>query len=374
MRVIVIGAGVLGASTAYCLAEAGAEVTVVDPDRPGGGTSAVTYAWVNACEKIDRKDYFDLNMAGRAAHAEMARRFPRGDWYHRPGLLQWRGAEAEAGPGGSDPVDKHNTLVDWGYPSRLVSETEVHALEPDINPTLIAGTQVVHYPEDGWLDPVPYCGTLIATAAEQRGTRLVAGRVSALIAKSDSCQGVMLDNGASLTADVVVNCAGRWLNEVTLEAGLHVPLAPTYGIVAYTMPTGLRLRSGIRTPLINLRPDGGGRLLLRSNELDRQLTAEDRPSVDHPLAQELLARAVRTLPALAGTPIEAVRIATRPIPADSFSCIGPMPALKNYFVGVTHSGVTIGPFAGQALTAEILTGAVSPLLSGFRPARFFECA
>ena len=47
IKTIVIGAGVMGASVAYRLAQAGAAVTVLEATRVGGGTSGISFAWTN---------------------------------------------------------------------------------------------------------------------------------------------------------------------------------------------------------------------------------------------------------------------------------------------------------------------------------------
>jgi glycine/D-amino acid oxidase-like deaminating enzyme len=48
----VIGAGVMGASVAYRLAQAGAAVTVLESTPIGGGTSGISFAWTNAHKKF----------------------------------------------------------------------------------------------------------------------------------------------------------------------------------------------------------------------------------------------------------------------------------------------------------------------------------
>jgi len=65
-KVIVIGAGVMGASAAFRLAEAGADVLVLEANRVGGGTSGISFAWTNAHNKPPRP-YHDLNVAGMKA-------------------------------------------------------------------------------------------------------------------------------------------------------------------------------------------------------------------------------------------------------------------------------------------------------------------
>ncbi|HEV7256992.1 MAG TPA: FAD-binding oxidoreductase [Bosea sp. (in: a-proteobacteria)] len=373
MKAIVVGAGVVGASVAYRLAQAGADVTIVEERRPGGGTSSVTYAWVNACEKLTSHAYFRLNFAGRQAHEAILAEFPGADWYHRPGVLQWQDAEAEAGGrDGTDPLSKLRQLVEWGYPAEVLSLDDVRKLEPDLAPEAIGNAPVIHYPQDGWLDPVPYAGALVGAAIERHGAQFMEGRAERLVLAGDRCEGIVLADGRALTADVVVNCAGRWLNEFIERPEHRIPLAPTLGIVAYTPPSGARLHSALRTPLVNMRPDGGGRFLLRSNELDRLLETDEGAVPAHPQAQELMRRAAKTIPALAKVQVEAVRIATRPIPKDSYSAVGPVPGLGNYYAVVTHSGVTLGAFLGEAVADELVNGRSREELAEFRPSRFFN--
>ncbi|SHK01660.1 Glycine/D-amino acid oxidase [Aureimonas altamirensis DSM 21988] len=373
MKAIVVGAGVIGSSVAYRLAQGGAQVTLVEADRVGGGTSCVSYAWVNACEKLTSHSYYKLNYAGRQAHEAILDEFESPAWYHRPGVLQWQHAEAEAGGrDDNDPLDKYRQLVEWGYPAELIDARDVRELEPQINADAIGNAPVIHYPQDGWLDPTLYAGSLTEAAMVRHGLTLVRGKVAGLVVESGRCTGVRLDDGSVLGADAVINCSGRWSNETVGEGAPHVPLAPTVGLIAYTAPAGIGLRRALRTPLVNMRPDGAGRLLLRSNELDQLVGNHDAPALDHPQALELLRRAEATVPALASVGIEAVRIAIRPIPQDSYSAVGPVPNLGNYWVAVTHSGVTLGAFIGEALADEVLNGRPRPELDDFRPARFFQ--
>ncbi len=135
MKMIVVGAGIVGACVAYRAAQAGASVALIEAHRVGGGTSATSFAWVNACEKLTSRPYFELNMAGRQAHADLLEEFPDADWYHRPGVIQWAHAEAEAGGrDGSDPLEKLKQLREWGYPAESLSQDDLRRLEPEIDP------------------------------------------------------------------------------------------------------------------------------------------------------------------------------------------------------------------------------------------------
>lgn len=372
MKIVIVGAGIVGASVAYRLAQGGAEVVLIDAARVGGATSSVTYAWVNACEKLASEPYYRLNFAGREAHARIAKELGGQDWYPRPGVVQWQDAEAEAG--GVDRTsseEKFRRLQGWGYPVQKLDPGALHELEPDVDPASYGDRPVILYPEDGWCYATQYAGR-VAAAAQRHDAQLLIGRVARLDIAGGRCTGVVMEDGTRIAADHVVNCSGRWANEVLGDPGDHLPLAPTSGLVVYTAPAGLGLTRGLRTPTVNLRPDGAGRLLLRSGDIDK-LVDGHRPASDfREQGEELMRRARVLLPALRDVPIEAMRIAIRPMPADSYSAIGPIPGIAGLHIAITHSGVTLAPLIGEGLAQEILRGEDMPQFASFRPARFYS--
>src|ERR1700674_886236 len=88
VKTIVIGAGVMGASVAYRLAQAGSAVTVLEATRVGGGTSGISFAWTHAHRKPP-KPYHDLNVGGMKAHAALRDEFGATPWWHGGGSLEW---------------------------------------------------------------------------------------------------------------------------------------------------------------------------------------------------------------------------------------------------------------------------------------------
>lgn len=375
MQVIVIGAGIVGATVVYRLAQAGAKVTCVDPRGVGAGTSSVSYGWVNACEKLNSRSYFDLNMAGRAAHLRLLEEFDDPDWNPRPGIVQWTGSSAEAGGIETAPAEERlQKLLDWGYPATLIGGDELRRLEPDISAQAYDGSPIILFPEDGWCHGASCAGCVAGAARFRLGAELVRSQVVRIVLQGGRCRGVVLEDGASLEADVVVNCAGRWFNDVIDDPELQIPLAPTAGFIAFTSPVGLQLRRGLRSPKVNLRPDGGGRIMLRAFDLDEAVDREGGRADTVALGNELLNRAQAVLPALATARVEATRTAVRPCPADGYSAVGPIPGIEGFYAAVTHSGITLGPYIAEAATDELLRGKVRPELEEFRPSRFFAAA
>src|SRR5947207_513008 len=90
----VIGAGVLGVCVALRLAEAGAEVTLLEQDRPGQGATRSSLAWLNANNKLPRA-YHDLNYTGMRRWAELSASLGGPVWYRPTGNIEWASSRAE---------------------------------------------------------------------------------------------------------------------------------------------------------------------------------------------------------------------------------------------------------------------------------------
>src|SRR5205823_1452538 len=86
--VAVIGLGIVGASALYALTRAGARVVALDAGVPGRGTSGTSFAWLNSCRK-EPEAYHRLNVAGMAAHVDLARELGVDAGHHEGGSLEW---------------------------------------------------------------------------------------------------------------------------------------------------------------------------------------------------------------------------------------------------------------------------------------------
>ncbi len=364
--VVIIGAGVVGASVAYRLAEAGASVTVLEAGRVGGGTSGISFAWTNSAAKTPRA-YHELNVAGMRAHAELGAAFGGTPWWHGGGRIEWVAAPARAAQ-----RERVERLRDWGYAAEWIDRERLARLEPDLDPAEPGDAPVVFYPDEGWLDPVVYAHAMLA-AARRLGARLHLGaRVRAIEIAGGRVRGVRVADGRQVPAETVVNCAGRSVNDPVLEAELHLPMAPTVGLLVLTPPVACALQRVVASPLVHVRPDGAGRLMLHRGEVDATIVADRVPDAAMPEAREMMARAIRLFPGIDEAEPEAVRITERPIPRDGLSAVGPMPRVEGYYVVVTHSGVTLAPLLGAAVADEVAGGRERAELAPFRPARFFN--
>src|SRR5262249_4143367 len=241
-------------------------------------------------------------------------------------------------------------------------------LEPELSPP-DGVTEFAFYPLEGYVD-VPVLVGVLARAAENLGAKIRTGcRVAAFAVEQGHVRGVVTARGERVRADLVVNCAGRWADQVAALGGAQVPLAPTSGLLAISFPSPVALRSIMHSHAVNLRPDGAGRIMMRAGEFDATVH-EDTPVVPLPAAcHQILERARRVLPGLAGTPVEAARVGVRPIPKDGYPLVGPPPGVAGTYVVCTHSAVTLGPLLGRLVADEIVRGVDDPRLRPFRPER-----
>ncbi len=182
--------------------------------------------------------------------------------------------------------------------------------------------------------------------------------------------------GEKHAADVIVSCAGRWSTPVAALAGLDVPLldpdaagSATVGFLATTEPVPARLSRLLTHSRLNVRPDGGGRLLLQALDLDGAADPASPPPGDGPLAAEITGRLPDVLALTAGTRLEKIRVGQRPLPADGLTIAGFADPDARFYAVATHSGITLAPLLGDLVSGELL-GTESPLLAEFRPGRF----
>ncbi len=369
-----IGAGVVGASVAFRLAQTGeARVFIIDRSSPGSGTTSASFAWANANEKTPR-EYFELNRAGLEEHyllrdelsggSEADARVGAGaSWFHPGGNLEWAG-DAESLERLERRVER---LRSWGYAAEWKKASWVNEyLEPNVafpSPE----TPVAFFPEEAWVDAPRLANSLVERAREDGADTRFGATVQEIEAAGGRGSALRFDSGESLPVDTVVNAAGPEADRVAALLGRPLPLKPSKGMilrVAAGSPVG-RL---IHSQYANLRPDGPGHIAINHGSIDQELGS--KTEAEGHLSHKLLEHARRVVPALESAKVKGIRIGVRPMPEDGLSSVGAVDTLPDYYEAVTHSGVTLGPLLGRLLAREILSGEVDKLIVPFRPDRF----
>ncbi|WP_329045703.1 FAD-binding oxidoreductase [Amycolatopsis sp. NBC_01488] len=362
-QVVVIGAGVYGAAVASELARRGAGVTVVDSGAPAGGTSGATFSWTNSNGKEPRP-YHDLSVAAMEAHRKLAAA-AGGDWYHETGNLEWAADEAEL----EQLRRKVDSVTGYGYGARWLTRGEALRLEPDIDPDGLPADGIAYFPDEGWIEPARMIGYLLAASGAERVWN---DAVTQIDVSGDRVRAVRLASGRELPADAVVNCAGPEAADIAALAGLALPMRNTRGVLIYTSPVAVAVGRVIHAPHVHLRPDGAGRLLLHTHEVDGAAHVSDsgEMSVDPAAVDEVVTAGRALYPGLHAASVESVRVGVRPIPGDGLPVLGRAARLPNFHFAVSHSGATLSVHVGALVAAEVLGEDHSAELAAFRFERF----
>jgi glycine/D-amino acid oxidase-like deaminating enzyme len=362
-EVVVVGAGILGCSVAVHLVERGLRPVLIDPERPGQGTSTGSFASISAFGK-EPVDYYQLACAGMSGWPRFAARLGREIGLRRAGELRWTGDPEQ----GQLLARKVADARGRGYPVRLIDRAELARLLPDAR--LGSVTAACFAPNDGQVEP-PLVLAACRALLEEAGVRFLGGR--ARVHLDDD--GVRVEVGdEELRPRTTVLAAGAEAVQVAAAVGLEVPTVASPGMLIQTRPLPpitdrVVYVPGGPGPAVHLRQRVDGSVLV--GEGSQETPATD-PGRHH--AQLLLAQAARFFPALAGVPVERWWLAWRAMPADRLPIIGPLPWLEGLYLVVSHSGVTLAPVLGRLVAAEVAEQTADGLLAPFRPSRFAERA
>ncbi|MEJ2600762.1 MAG: FAD-dependent oxidoreductase [Anaerolineales bacterium] len=376
--VIVIGAGIIGASCSYYLGAAGLNVHLVERHFPASGTSRACEGLILLWDKLPGVE-FALGQASASMWVELAQSLNFDIGYARRGTLLLAEGEADLEAG----IAKAEALRKSGVPSELLDDRELRSLEPNLAPDLAGG---VLFPADAHLDARRATLAFI-TAAQRRfklnlHTQAEITEICRVGGGRSRINGVKIGS-QEISADHVVCTAGVWSNEVASMVGLQLPIRPRKGHVLVTS----RIPGSIHHPLM----EGGYACTVQSGGDDlqvamvaeltehdtmllgssRQFSGYDR-SVSLEVIRAIAARASRFLPSLANVPIIRSYAGLRPWSPDHLPLIGPVEEIPGFYLAAGHEGAGIGlaPITGR-LIADWVTGSGE---TGFReeilPGRF----
>jgi glycine/D-amino acid oxidase-like deaminating enzyme len=371
-RVVVVGAGVVGASLAWSLAARAASVTVLETDVPGVGTSATSFVWVNASSKLDDDQaYFDLNFMAMREHHVLASVVPGPTWFFPTGHI-----ELAIGAPEVDALEsKVARLCESGYAAELLSGDEIQRLEPGLD--LPKGGSAAYYADEGWVD-APSMVRALVRFAEATGAEFVPyARVTDLIVANGAVTGVRLASGEVIDADVVVTAAGRWTQELLAPIDVEIPLVATdhrdseaVGLLVSVRPADGSPYRVLHSHGVSWVPQPRGRAMLASPDGDVAAAREREPDTLRANAEALLEQATALNPHFAGAAIEGVRVGFRALPIDGRTVCGWVDSVDGLYVVVTHSGITLAPLLSEMVSCEVVDGEAVPQLDRFRPGRF----
>ncbi len=374
LRIVVAGAGIVGASIAFHLAKAGASVTVIDKQAPASHASRGTFAWINATWAKQPRDYHRLAQDSVAYWGALQRSLALPiKW---GGSLEW----FDSGERQALLAEQIAEQMAWGEPARMLDSTDIADLEPNLE--IEPGTRAAYSPNDGAVDPVLITHRLLEAAVKLGATVNYPCELLNIATTGGRLTAVDTSKG-TIQADRLVLATGAAPELPARFAGVDIPQRSTPGVIAISKPLPELVNRIVVAPGVHIHQRHDGRIVLGEQDGAPETESHaarlhDRPN-DFPLesiAQEhgerILDIARQFFPGMKNAEIEAAYIGWRPLPLDGHPVLGTTEARPDVYVAIMHSGVTLAPIVGQFVARELTEPVSIEQLDGYRPTRLFE--
>jgi len=340
--VAVVGGGPIGLACAWRAAQRGARVVVLDAGAPGAWyVAAGMLAPVSEAEFGERA-LLNLGLESARRYAAFCAELEDPGYRDVGTLVVARDRdEAEA----LDRLAAFRTGL--GLPVERLRPTQARALEPALAPTVRLALDI---PSDHAIDPRKLVEAL------RRVVPVRQARVASLRVAGERVTGVVLDDGAEISAGAVVVAAGVDVARLELPEGARVPVRPVKGVVLRLRGDAALVSRTIRGADAYFVPRGDGRYVLGA-------TMEERGWDTTPTAggvYELLRDIGEVVPGVFELEIEQLIAGLRPATPDNLPAIGPG-ALHGLVWATGHfrNGILLTPVTAD-LVAGVLAGEALP--------------
>ena len=379
--VIVVGAGIVGSSTAFHLAGMGVNVTLVEQSHPAGGPTGKSSALLHAFYLMP--ELSQLAIRGREILVSLPEIAGEGTFVSPVGMMWVCGKDnAASWQAAVDRIRGEGARIETLTPQQFADAAPGFALD-DV-------ALAVWEPEFGYADAFGATNAIARAARASGATILQNTQVARLSRDRDRVTGVVLADGTTLEADTVVLAAGPWTRRLLATVGLDLPLhverhpmavLDAAGKARQVMPFAwcddIACNYG--------RPDNDGVILAgtwagggtgqRHEDAGRPRFVEDPDSymegVDEVESVDILTTFATRIPAMADLGIRPGYAGLYDMSPDDLPVIGAMPGVEGLIVsaGSSGHGFKTGPAVGEAI-ARLVTQGAQPILAPFSPARF----
>lgn len=338
--VVVIGAGIIGASIAYHLSKH-AQVTVIDKGQPGLGVTSGAFGWINATAP-QPGEFAELR--GLAITE-----------YHR--------LQSELG---TVPINWIGALSFSQAPAPVagverIGPARVQQLEPYFK---APPQQAFFAPQEGSIDPVAMTRLLLERAQANGANVLSNTQVLAIECRGGAVE-ALATTGGQIACDRLVVAAGTECKALLQPLGVTLPLHPSPSILIRLRAQERLVHTLIASSELEIRQPTPELILAAEDYLDAD--GEDGPEA---IAQRALHTIRESLHGGQGLELISTEVGLRPMPDDRIPIIGTLSAVSGLYLAVMHSGVTLAAVVGRLVAQELIDGQLAPELRGCRPSRF----
>lgn len=346
-KIIVIGAGILGASTAYHLVKAGVEVTIVDRHDRGQATRAAAGIVCPWLSQRRNKAWYQLVKGGARYYPSLIKQLEEDGecdtGYNRVGAICLH-TEKEKLEQMADRAKKRREDAPEIGEITILSPAETRRLFPP----LAEEYGSVYVSGGARVNGHAICQSLIR-AAMKNGARFISGDAS-LVCEDKNVKGVQVE-GETLLADKVIVTGGAWASELLKPLGIQYAVTPQKAqIIHLELPEADTGDWPVVMPPTNqyILTFEAGKVVLGSTHENE---AGFDPRVTAGGVHEILEKALAIAPGLSNAMLLETKVGFRPFTPGFLPIIGEMPTMSNLLLanGLGASGLTSGPYLGAEM-------------------------
>ncbi|MCE7862570.1 MAG: FAD-dependent oxidoreductase [Bacteroidetes bacterium CHB5] len=398
MRVLIIGGGIIGLSSAYYLNKAGYDVTVIDKGdlsdgcshgnagmivpshiiplaapgmiskgirwmfdstspfyvRPRVNFDLLKWGWTfyrhaNKAHVVKSIPALkELSLYSKACYQQLAKDLPFDFGYAERGLLMlYQTPETE-----HEEAETAAIANDHGIKAQILSAEEVQSLEPDVRVTVRGG---IYFPGDAHLTPQQFMQQLIPYLKERGVSFVTNSTVNDFPLQGGKIVSVNTDQGEQ-TFDEIILATGSWSGGVAAKLGITVPMqaGKGYSFLVNDVEKNIRIPSIFLEARVAVTPMGKNIRFGGTMEIT---------GVDHRISMNRVKGIVDAIPKyypdlkVAMPEVKNVWHGLRPCSPDGLPYIGRSKKIQNLTFATGHAmmGLGLGPGTGK-LVADIVTG------------------
>jgi D-amino-acid dehydrogenase len=346
-KIIVIGAGVLGASTAYHLSKAGADVILVDRGDKGQATDAAAGIVCPWLSQRRNKAWYQLVKGGARYYPELIAQLEadgeKETGYKRVGAISLHSDPEKLEKMAERAIKRREDAPEIGEVT-VLSPAETQRLFPPIaeeyGSVFVSGGARVNGRA---------LRNALVSAAVKNGASLLNGD-ALIIHENNRATGIKLE-GKTLLADKVIVTGGAWSQELLKPLGVNFKVTPQKAQIVHL---DLPQTETSSWPVV-MPPTNQYILTFEDGRVVVGATHEDEAGFDNRVTaggvHEILNKSLAVAPGLADSTILETRVGFRPFTPGFLPVIGPLPKYENIFLanGLGASGLTSGPYLGAEL-------------------------
>ena len=368
---VIVGAGVMGASIAFHLAQRQAgKVLVLDKGHVGSGGSGRSSALIRMHYSFPAE--VQLALVSLRMFEQWDQLVGERTLFQKTGFVRIVHPNEMARLRSN--VEMQSGL---GVNVRLITQTELRDLEPDWSVDEVE--YAAYEPDSGYGDGAGVANDFLARAREAGVGYAARTQVTQFFTEGGRVRGVQTDQG-DIEAGNVIAATGPWTRPLFAKVGYDLPIETEYHQVAI-LKNAPHMRGGGCACIDSgtatyFRPDGPDKFLVGDFYGTRPIDPDNFPqrASDESL-EELIERACRRVPKLENAEVMRGVTGVYDMTPDSRPLLGEVPGIDGLYVcaGFSGMGFKISPAIGLVMSELLLDGASKTVdISAFGSDRFVE--